>query len=252
MEQLSLFDFPEFKITKPIRLIELFAGVGSQAMALRNIGADFEHYRVCEFDKFAIRSYNAIHKTDFETSDVTKITGEWLGIKDTGKYDYILTYSFCCQDLSLAGKRKGMSKGSGTRSGLLWEVERLLYECKELAEKNEAYGMPQVLLMENVPQVHSEVNMPDFEMWMKSLRSLGYQNFYKDLNAKDYGVPQNRNRCFMFSFYSSEMIDYSFPEGVKLEVTAADYLEEDVDDKYFLSEEVSNELMDKVLQAVEK
>ena len=127
----SLFDLtlPKYKITKPIRLIELFAGIGSQAKALKRLNANFEHYRVCEFDKFAMASYNAIHGTNFETSDVTKIDSEWLGIVDTDKYEYILTYSFPCTDLSLAGKREGMEKGSGTRSGLLWEVERLLKEC---------------------------------------------------------------------------------------------------------------------------
>src|SRR5699024_6693902 len=135
--------YPRFKLDKPIRLIELFAGVGSQAMALRNIGADFEHYKAIEFDKFAIASYNTIHGTDFETTDITEVKGKDLSITDTSIYIYILTNSFPCQDLSLAGNREGMAKGSGTRSGLLWEVERLLNEVEEL---------PQVLLMENVPQ----------------------------------------------------------------------------------------------------
>ena len=99
MEQLTIFDmlYPTFKIDKPIRLIELFAGVGSQAMALRNIGANFEHYRVCEFDKYAMASYNAIHGTDFETSDIRKLKGGDLGIVDLNKWTYIMTYSFPCQ-----------------------------------------------------------------------------------------------------------------------------------------------------------
>src|SRR5690554_3446619 len=117
---------PKYKITKPIRLIELFAGIGSQAKALKNIGANFEHYRAIDFDKFAIKSYNAIHNTNFAPLDITKITAKDLGIVETDKYDYIMTYSFPCQDLSPAGKGAGMKKGSGTRSGLLWEVERLL------------------------------------------------------------------------------------------------------------------------------
>lgn len=96
MEQLNIFDmlYDDFKIQKKIRLIELFAGVGSQAMALRDLGADFEHYRVVEFDKFAINSYNAIHGTDFPTMDITKIKGGDLGITNTDKYAYLLTYSF--------------------------------------------------------------------------------------------------------------------------------------------------------------
>lgn len=90
--QISLFEKQKYKITKPIRLIELFAGVGSQAMALRDIGADFEHYRVVEFDKYAIASYNAIHGTDFPTMDVTKISGDDLGIENCDKFTYLLTY----------------------------------------------------------------------------------------------------------------------------------------------------------------
>lgn len=152
--QISLFDGQQrFRIEKPIRLIELFAGIGSQAKALTNLGAAFEHYRICEFDKYAVTSYNAIHSTNFQPSDITKLKGEDLGIVDTDKYCYLLTYSFPCQDLSNAGKGKGMEKGSGTRSGLLWEVERLLTETKNL---------PQVLVMENVPQVASQKNIKDF------------------------------------------------------------------------------------------
>lgn len=127
MIQLSIFDCkPPVKVDKPIRLIELFAGIGSQAKALKNIGANFEHYRVCEFDKYAVASYNAVHGTNFATSDIRALTAEDLGIKETDKYFYIMTYSFPCQDLSLAGKQRGMEKGSQTRSSLLWEVERLL------------------------------------------------------------------------------------------------------------------------------
>ena len=198
-EQLDIFSAIKqpYKITKPIRLIELFAGVGSQAMALKRLGANFEHYRVVEFEKYAIKSYNAIHGTDFEPMDITKIIGSDLGISDTDKYCYIMTYSFPCQDLSVAGKQKGMTKGSGTRSGLLWEVERLL---------NEVDNLPQVLLMENVPQVHGKKNMEDFQRWIDFLESKGYSNYWQDLNAKNYGVAQNRNRCFMVSILG----DYSF------------------------------------------
>lgn len=187
----DLFDFEKntYKIKNRIYLIELFGGIGSQAMALRDIGADFVHHRLVEFDKYAVASYNAVHGTDFETKDIREVKGEDLGIVDT-EHTYIMTYSFPCTDLSVAGKQAGMSKGSGTRSGLLWEVERLL---------NETENPPQVLLMENVPQVHSKKNMSDFEEWIKFLESKGYSNYYEDLNAKNYGIPQSRNRCFMVS-----------------------------------------------------
>lgn len=106
------------QITKPVRLIELFAGIGAQAKALENLGVPFEHWRICEIEKHAVASYNAIHGTDFQPSDITKLKYSDLCVTDTDKYCYIMTYSFPCQDLSVAGKQKGMVKGSGTRSGL--------------------------------------------------------------------------------------------------------------------------------------
>lgn len=202
MEQLT--------IEKPIRLIELFAGIGSQAMALRNIGANFEKYLICEWWVQAFASYKAIHFADDQTDyseektkeelisilhelgisndgkepmkleqiqkkpekwlretynniratknivNIVAAAGSDLKVVDTDKYTYILTYSFPCQDLSVAGKMRGMDKGSGTRSGMLWEVERLLGEMDEL---------PQVLLMENVPQVMQKKNMHNFLAW---------------------------------------------------------------------------------------
>ena len=232
-EQIDLFSYsmPRFKIDKPIRLIELFAGIGSQAKALENLGVNFETYRVVEWDKYCIKSYNAIHHTNFETSDITKIHADDLGIVDTDKYCYIMTYSFPCQDLSLAGKQAGYSKGSGTRSGLLWEVERLLDECSEL---------PQVLLLENVPQIISKSNgnLENFQSWRRKLESLGYSNYVQLLNAKDYGIPQNRNRCFMVSILGQ--YHYTFPKKKKLELKLKDMLEDKVDEKYYLSDEMVN------------
>ena len=237
-EKLDIFSAIKqpYKITKPIRLIELFAGVGSQAMALKRLGANFEHYRVVEFEKYAIKSYNAIHGTDFEPMDITKIIGSDLGISDTDKYCYIMTYSFPCQDLSVAGKQKGMTKGSGTRSGLLWEVERLL---------NEVDSLPQVLLMENVPQVHGKKNVDDFNKWIDFLKSKGYSNYWQDLNAKNYGVAQNRNRCFMVSILGN--YSYEFPKEIQLRKTMRDYLEESVDEKYYINNEKAQKLIDKLI-----
>ena len=261
-EQLDIFDMtlPKFQIDKPIRLIELFAGIGSQAMALRDLGADFEHYRVVEFDRFAIASYNAIHGTEFEPTDITQINGADLGITDVYKYCYITTYSFHCKYLSVAGKQKGMAKGSGTRSGLLWEVERLL---------NEVENLPQVLLMENVPQVHSKAkpkqtdgnenvlldengnilygksNYENFMEWIDFLESKGYSNYWQDLNAKDYGVAQNRNRCFMVSILGEW--NYKFPQPIPLEKTMKDYLEDDVDEKYYINTEKAQKLIKQLI-----
>ena len=227
-----MYLFDSYKIKNHIRLIELFAGVGSQAMALRDIGADFEHYRVIEFDKYAVKSYNAIHGTNFEPTNIRNVKGEDLGIVDTQNFTYLLTYSFPCQDLSLAGKQRGMTKGSGTRSSLLWEVERLL---------NETENLPQVLLMENVPQVHGTKNIDDFNLWIDFLKSKGYSNFWQDLNAKDYGVAQNRKRCFMVSILGNEV--YEFPKPVKLEKCIKDYLEDEVDEKYYIKSEKAFKLI---------
>lgn len=226
MRQISFFDGSQkFTFDKPIRLIELFAGIGAQAKALENLGIEFEHYRICEFDKYAVCSYNAIHGTDFEPSDITKIHATDLGIVETDKYCYVMTYSFPCTDLSKAGKQKGMSRESGTRSGLLWEVERLLDECEEL---------PQVLLMENVPDVVGTANISDFAEWLRKVESLGYYNKHEILNAKEYGIPQNRERCFMVSLLGDYY--YEFPQPKPLELRLKDMLEDNVDESFYIND----------------
>lgn len=243
MNQINIFDIMRqpVQITKPIRLIELFAGYGSQAMALKRIGAKFEHYRVVDFDKYAVASYNAVHGTDFPTMDITKVHADDLNICDTEAFTYLLTYSFPCTDLSVAGKQMGMSKGSGTRSGLLWEVERILTEIHESGGE-----LPQILFMENVPQVHAESNMYDFQKWIDFLVSLGYVNYWQDLNAKNYGVAQNRERCFMFSFLGE--YNYHFPQQIPLKKKLKDYLEYDVDEKYYINNEKAEKLIKQLIE----
>lgn len=228
---------PRLNLTeKPLRLIELFGGIGSQAKALENIGVPFESWKYCDFDKFATASYNAIHGTNYEPSDITKLSADDLEIVDTDTYTYLLTYSFPCQDLSIARHRAGMSKGSGTRSSLLWEVERILTECKEL---------PQVLLMENVPQVVGKKNKKDFDDWCKFLESKGYTNKWQLLNAKDYGIPQNRNRCFMLSWLGD--YSYEFPEPRELDKCLIDFLEDEpVAEKFYINGEAADNLINEL------
>lgn len=292
-----MFDFmyPRFKIDKPIRLIELFSGVSSQAMALRDLGVEFEHYLTCEWEVNAIASCKAIHFQDDNTDysecytedqlvdilfgigisndgkvpltheqiaakknrktnwlretynniratrnivNIMAAKGDDLGIVDTDKYVYILTYSFPCQDLSLAGKRKGMAKGGGTRSGLLWEVERLL---------NETEHLPQILLMENVPQVMSAENIDDFHGWRGFLESKGYKSYAEVLNAKDYGVAQNRERAFMVSVLGD--YNYKFPQPIYLQKTMKDYLEPEVDECYYINTEKAQKLIQDLLDS---
>ena len=277
--QTTIFDmlYPKKKITKPIRLIECFAGYGSQALALKYLGVPFEHWKICEWAVKSIQAYKDIHFThtidtlelfDEQGSieylyskgisnnynepmtieqirrmsykernkicnniiitqnlvNIQQVKGKDLEIVDTDKYEYIMTYSFPCQDLSLAGKGKGMSDTS-TRSGMLWEVERILNECE---------NKPQILLMENVPQVHSEDNLEDFNKWKFRLEELGYKNYFKDLIATDYGIPQTRNRCFMISLLGD--YSYTFPKPIPLKLKLKDMLEDNVDEKYYLSE----------------
>lgn len=203
-----------------IKVIELFAGVGSQAMALRNIGIDYEVIGISEIDKFAYKSYEAIHGKVKNFGDITKI--------NKLPYCDLLTYSFPCQDLSIAGHRKGISKD--TRSGLLLEVERLLLKAKENGT------LPKYLLLENVKNLVGKKFIKDFERWLSFLNSLGYYSNWEVLNAKDYGIPQNRERVFVVS--SLENMHYKFPKPVELKSKMKDLLEEKVDDKYYLSEKL--------------
>ena len=114
-----------------------------------------------------------------------------------------------------------------TRSGMLWEVERILSECE---------NKPQILLMENVPQVHGEGNKEDFNKWQLRLEEMGYSNYWQDLIATDYGIPQTRNRCFMISILGD--YNYTFPKPIPLKLKLKDLLEDVVDEKYYLSDKM--------------
>lgn len=270
--------YPTFKIDKPIRLIELFGGYGSQLLSLKYLGANVEQWKLCEWAIKSIQAYKDLHFKEDDTDyskdlsieeikkflfdkgissnyndpmtqqqvnrlnekqartiynnikatnnlvNIQKVKGKDLEISNTNIYIYILTYSFPCQDLSLSGRRKLMSDTS-TRSGLLWEVERILTELEE---------KPQVLLMENVPQVHGEGAIEDFNKWQLRLEELGYKNYWKDLIATDYGIPQTRNRTFMVSILGD--YNYTFPKPKPLKLKLKDMLEDNVPEKYYLSE----------------
>ena len=243
-----LFDLPQISLNKKIRLITTFSGIGSQEMAMRDIGVDFDIYKAVEFDGFAMNSYNAIHGTDFKPTDICDVHAEDLNIVDTDEYDYIFVYSYPCTSLSVAGKMEGMREGSGTASSLLWEVKRIIGECHELSKEDSRYGMPKILLMENVPQVHSSVNMPEFQKWLDFLKTIGYFSHYQDLNAKDFGIPQNRERCFCVSILSDAYVDFDFPKGIPLKYVMKDFLEKDVDDKYFIKSEKADKLIKQLVE----
>ena len=209
-----------------LRVFESFAGIGTQRMGLERAGIDHEVVGICEIDKFAIDSYQAIHGDVNNYGDISKID-----TKDLPEFD-LFTFSRPCQDLSMAGKQKGFEKGSGTRSSLLWECERII-EAKR----------PKYLLMENVKALTFKKNLPGFEKWLEILSNLGYKNYWKVWNAKDYGVPQNRERVFCISILDDDQ-GFEFPEKQVLGTRLKDVLEESVDEKYYLSNDRVKQLVE--------
>ena len=210
-----------------LRVFEAFAGYGSQSIALRNLGIEHEVVAISEIDKYAIKAYEAIHGPTNNLGDISKIDP-----KDIPDHD-LFTYSFSCQDLSVAGKQAGL--GKGTRSGLLYECEKII-EAKK----------PKYLLLENVKNLVGKKFKPQFDEWLVYLESLGYTNYWKVLNAKDYGVPQNRERVFVVSILG-EHEPYNFPDKTPLDKCIADILEDEVDEKYYINK--SFHLVDKGHQA---
>ena len=167
-----------------LRVFEAFAGYGSQSIALRNIGIDYEVVAISEIDKYAIKAYESIHGKVNNLGDISKIN-----VEDIPDHD-LFTYSFPCQDISVAGKQASLEENSGTRSSLLWE-------CKKIIEGKK----PKYLLMENVKNLVSKKHKPYFDKWLEWLEEQGYSNTWKVLNAKDYGIPQNRERVFVVSIF---------------------------------------------------
>lgn len=178
--------------------------------------------------------YNNI-KASHNVGSIMNVHIEDFEIIDKDNYEYIFTYSFPCTNLSLAGRQEGMERNSGTASSLLWEIERLLYEAQD---KN---MLPQVLLCENVTQLHGKKNMPHFQEWLDFLKSLGYKTYWQDLNAKDYTVPQNRLRLFAISILGD--YEYEFPKPVELKKRLKDVLEDQVDESYYINTEKAETLI---------
>ena len=209
----------EYTTENPLRLIELFAGIGSQTQALTNIGIAHRVVAISEIDKYAIQSYEATHGIANNLGDIRKI-GE---LPDADLW----TYSFPCQDISVAGKGAGIKEG--TRSGLLFEVERLLRVASEKGT------LPKYLLLENVKNLVSKKFKADFDKWLDFLAELGYTNYWKVLNAKDYGIPQNRERVFCVSI-RGEHKPFVFPKPKELTIRLRDMIDETVDERFYLKE----------------
>lgn len=187
----------------------------------KNVGWDFQKNK-SRIPRMKKNKLEMLYKFDKASNNLGDIS--LINPNDLPDFDYF-TYSFPCQDISVAGRMQGIEKGE-TRSGLLYECERIIEHCK-----------PKYLLMENVKNLVSKKFKPQFDEWLKYLELLGYTNYWKVLNAKDFGIPQNRERVFMISVLG-EHNEFKFPQGFKLEKRLKDFLEDDIGEKYYLSEEI--------------
>lgn len=205
-----------------LKAIELFAGIGAFRQALKNQNIDHEIIAFSEIDKYAIEAYRVIHN-DYETPNL----GDIKDITHLPSCD-LLTYGFPCQDLSIAGYGKGIK--AGTRSGLLLEVERLIDVASQRG------NLPKYLILENVKALVQKKHRKDFDTWLEKLKSLGYSNYWQVLNAKDYGIPQNRERVFVISILG-EHKPYIFPEKQELKLRLRDLLDDEVPENNYLKDE---------------
>ena len=207
-----------------MKVLSLFSGIGAFEKALKNLGVDFDLVGFCEIDKYAAKSYCAIHDVaeSLNLGDITKVDENALP-KDID----LVTYGFPCQDISIAGMQKGLlnDDGTRTRSGLFFDALRIIEATK-----------PKVAIAENVKNLIGKKFNAQFQVVLASLESAGYNNYFKVLNAKDYGVPQNRERVFIVSIRKD--IDrglFQFPVPIALNKRLKDVLETVVDEKYYLS-----------------
>lgn len=204
-----------------IKILELFGGIGACSKALDNLGIEYEIADYVEIDKYAVKSYNAIHNTNFVPQDICN----WD--KDI-EVDLIM-HGSPCQDFSLAGKQAGGNENSGTRSSLMYETLRIV-------EKT----MPKYVIWENVKNIISKKHVHNFNSYVIRMTKLGYKSFYKVLNAKDFEIPQNRERVFTISIRKDIEKDFSFPHKTKLKLKLKDMLENEVNEKYYLSDKMLN------------
>lgn len=208
---------------------ELFSGIGAFRKALINLKIPHKIVGISEIDKWAIKSYNAIYGETRNYGDITKVE----------KLDYadMWTYGFPCQDISIAGKQAGLIAG-GTRSGLLYEIQRLLEVSREQNE------LPKYLILENVKHLVSVKFKSAFEGWLEYLDNIGYNTYWKVLNAKDYGIPQNRERLFAVSIRKDIDRGFEFSEKIPLSIRFSDLLEENPDPKYFITNRTFQSIKD--------
>lgn len=214
-----------------LNVLSLFSGIGAFEKALSNLNIPYNLLAYCEIDKYASKSYSAIHGVSEELNlhDVTKVDS--LDILDDD-VDFI-TYGFPCQDISTAGKQRGFTDedGNRTRSGLFFEALRIIEEFQ-----------PKFAIAENVKALTSKKFTEEFKTVLESLEEAGYNNYWQVLNAKDYGIPQNRERVFIVSIRKDIDKGFTFPKPIPLELRLKDLLEDNVDEKYYLSEKMLEKL----------
>ena len=202
-----------------IKILELFGGIGACSKALERLGIEYEIADYVEIDKYAVKSFNAIHNTNFEPQDIC----EWD--KDI-EVDLIM-HGSPCQDFSLAGKQAGGDEGSGTRSSLMYETVRIVEKLK-----------PKYVIWENVKNVVSKKHKHNYDSYCNRMTELGYKIYGQILNAKDYGIPQNRERVFTISIRNDIQKEFEFPPKQELKIKLKDMLEPEVDEKYYLSDKM--------------
>lgn len=211
-----------------LNVLSLFSGIGAFEKALENLNIPYNLVGYCEIDKYASKAYSIIHDVPEELNlkDVTKV--DILDIED--RVD-LITYGFPCQDISNAGKQKGFTDENGerTRSGLFFEALRIIDDYR-----------PKFAIAENVKALTSKKFSEEFKTVLESLEEVGYNNYYQVLNAKDYGIPQNRERVFIISIRKDIDKGFEFPQPVPLELKLKDILEDNVEEKYYLSEQFYN------------
>ena len=207
-----------------LKVLELFAGIGACSKALERLKIPHKVVDAVEIDKYAVKSFNAVHGTNFEPQDITK----WDKDIDVD----LIMHGSPCQDFSVAGKQAGGDEGSGTRSSLMYETIRIVTKLK-----------PKYVIWENVKNLLSKKHYHNFAAYIEQMQSLGYTSYYQVLNAKDYGVPQNRERVFTVSIRNDIDTTFQFPEKIPLEKKLKDVLEEEVDEKNFISEAMMNYFM---------
>lgn len=207
-----------------LNVLSLFSGIGAFEKALDNLGIEYNLLAYCEIDKFASKSYSLIHNVSEEKNlkDVTKV--DFLDIED--RVD-LVCYGFPCQDLSNAGKGRGFvdADGNRTRSGLFFEALRIIDEFK-----------PKFAIAENVKALTSKKFSNEFKTVLDSLEEVGYNNYYQVLNAKDYGIPQNRERVFIISIRKDIDKGFTFPDPIPLGLRLKDMLDDEVEEKFYLSD----------------